>query len=294
MSKIIDLFASGPLYKSMKVSGAELTDLVWTWQNKSVRFDTHCSACDEGATWLQPNTTDIMQSIGIQLEQRPDNLRPYLVQGLQSLLRRMEFQCARNPNHRLFMGVNLHAIEYVAHRKDPRTPVESASLTKFGQLPSLADLAVGELNEFRKFIDSKDLVELNRAIGLAAHGVGIGSFVYLRRIFERLVSEAANRAREAGSPGLETFETLRMEDKLQSVKGFVPSWMVENRKLYSILSLGLHELTDQTCLDAFPAVKLATIALLEQHAEQARREQRAKEAAVQLTKIQSAITPKEA
>jgi hypothetical protein len=93
---------------------------------------------------------------------------------------------------------------------------------------------------------------------------------------------------------LETFETLRMEDKLQSVKGFVPSWMVENRKLYSILSLGLHELTDQTCLDAFPAVKLATIALLEQHAEQARREQRAKEAAVQLTKIQSAITPKEA
>jgi hypothetical protein len=85
---------------------------------------------------------------------------------------------------------------------------------------------------------------------------------------------------------------MRMEDKLQAVKGFVPDWMVENRKLYSILSTGLHELSEETCAAAFPAVKQAIIALLEQHAEHIRREARAKAAQAELEKLGSSIAAK--
>ena len=60
-------------------------------------------------------------------------------------------------------------------------------IQKIGQYPSLADIANDESRQYRQVLNAKDGAELHRAIGLAAHGVGVGSFVYLRRIFERLV-----------------------------------------------------------------------------------------------------------
>ena len=41
--------------------------------------------------------------------------------------------------------------------------------------------------------------EFTKAIGLAANGVGIGSFVYLRRIFENLVFQAFDEAKKEPS-----------------------------------------------------------------------------------------------
>ena len=41
------------------------------------------------------------------------------------------------------------------------------------------------IKQYDKELRKPDLKEFTRAIGLAANGVGIGSFVYLRRIFER-------------------------------------------------------------------------------------------------------------
>lgn len=41
----------------------------------------------------------------------------------------------------------------------------------------------------KNVLDKKSLFEFKRAIGLAAHGTGVGSFVYLRRIFEGLITE---------------------------------------------------------------------------------------------------------
>jgi hypothetical protein len=66
---------------------------------------------------------------------------------------------------------------------------EANSIQKVGQRPSVADLYSGDLSKYRKILGNK-YVEFNRAVGLNAHGVGIGAFVYLRRIFEDLVTEA--------------------------------------------------------------------------------------------------------
>jgi hypothetical protein len=61
------------------------------------------------------------------------------------------------------------------------------TVQKIGQFPSLADIANDESKTYRSVLTQEDSSEFHKAIGLAAHGVGIGSFVYLRRIFERLV-----------------------------------------------------------------------------------------------------------
>jgi hypothetical protein len=65
--------------------------------------------------------------------------------------------------------------------------------------------------------------------------------------------------------------------------------MVQNRKLYGILSRGLHELSEATCRQAFAAVKQATIALLEQHAEAAQKKKRAAQAAIELERLAQAL-----
>lgn len=285
VGKIANLLATGPQYESIEVSGKELADLVWTLQSEALRFDTFCPACKNITTWQQlPPAGDVYHTIGVHLEKKQDALQEYLIPGLTRLLRHLEFQCARQPKHRLFAAVDLRNV--ILSKNLGVRPVEKATLTKFGQLPSLADLAASELEEYRKFIDEKDLKDLQRATGLAAHGIGIGSFVYLRRIFEGLVNEAADSA-ATSSEGFDqiAFRSMRMEDKLQAISGHVPAWMVTNRKLYGILSIGLHELTENGCIEAFSAVKQGTLALLEQHAEVHRREKRAKDAASELQKL---------
>jgi hypothetical protein len=142
--------------------------------------------------------------------------------------------------------------------------VEDFTLQKIGQFPSLEDIAGADLNRFRKILDRQDFSELHRAGGLASHGIGIGSFVYLRRIFERLISKAKAEAIESGDP-LHGFDGMRMEEKIGALHAVLPRALVNNRATYGILSLGLHQLDERTCLEYFPVVRAAIMQMLEQH-----------------------------
>jgi hypothetical protein len=53
------------------------------------------------------------------------------------------------------------------------------TLIKVGQYPSVADFHIYEIKQYNKLLPAERLKEFTRAIGLAANGVGIGSFVYL-------------------------------------------------------------------------------------------------------------------
>ncbi len=61
---------------------------------------------------------------------------------------------------------------------------EDKYLMKFGQYPSVADIHIGQIKQYDKVLSKNLLKEFTRAIGLAANGVGIGSFVYLRRFLK--------------------------------------------------------------------------------------------------------------
>ncbi len=58
---------------------------------------------------------------------------------------------------------------------------------KIGQCPSRADLEKSVLKKDPKVLDEQNYSDLIRAIGLASHGIGAGSHVYLRRVFENLL-----------------------------------------------------------------------------------------------------------
>lgn len=152
------------------------------------------------------------------------------------------------------------------------------SIIKIGQYPSLADMATGDTSQFIKALGKKRLHELNKAIGLAAHGVGIGSYVYLRRVFESLIEDAHQKALLAQEWIEADYQKGRMKEKVSILKAYLPLFIIDHPQLYGILSLGVHELTEEECLKNFEALKSAILVIAEERMHEIQREARYKEA----------------
>lgn len=157
----------------------------------------------------------------------------------------------------------------------------NSMVIKVGQYPSVADIHIGKVKQYDKVLDKTILREFTKAIGLAANGVGIGSFVYLRRIFENLVFDAFNEAKNDNAVDKGQFNSLRMDEKIKSLNGYLPSFIVENNSIYGILSKGVHELTEEECLAYFDCMRQSIELILDERLEQL--EKKKKEAEVKKT-----------
>lgn len=144
----------------------------------------------------------------------------------------------------------------------------SSNFMKVGQYPSVADFHTFELKKYRKVLHAEKLREFSRGIGLAANGVGIGSFVYLRRIFEYLIFSTYDSNKSSIKIQDVDFKTMRMEDKIQSIKSYLPDFLVKNKSLYSILSNGIHALEEKECLAYFDTVRVGIEIILDQKLEE--------------------------
>jgi hypothetical protein len=155
-------------------------------------------------------------------------------------------------------------------------------LTKVGQHPSVAEIALGELRTIDKALDAVDRRELGKALGLFSHDSALGAFAYLRRVFERMIDRAHQRQAHAGQ-AIAGFAELRMDQRIAALKTELPDMVVRNSGVFSILSLGLHELTEEQCTSHFPVIKAVLFQMLEQeeHKRKAALTQRDTEAALQ-------------
>lgn len=163
---------------------------------------------------------------------------------------------------------------------------------KIGQWPSLADLQFSELDKkYNKVLDNENLKNLKKAIGLVAHGTGAGSFVYLRRIFENLIFEAFNAYKDNLSV-VNDFKTMRMEDKIELLKEYLPSQLIEMKSVYGILSKGVHELSEEDCLKYFVPIKLSIILILDQKIEEKKKAEKDAEVKKTLQTIQQSLNTK--
>ncbi|BDX38828.1 hypothetical protein CYCD_21830 [Tenuifilaceae bacterium CYCD] len=162
-------------------------------------------------------------------------------------------------------------------------------ITKIGQFPTVADFHLGEVKQYKKVISEEKLKELTRAIGLAANGVGIGSFVYLRRIFEHLIHEAYELAIKDGAVNESDFQKAKMEDKIKMLHSYLPLFLVENKAMYSILSLGIHELDEQTCLSHFDTLRVGIEIILDEKIEAIRKKEKIEAAKKKLSELKGQI-----
>lgn len=166
---------------------------------------------------------------------------------------------------------------------------EERSIMKIGQYPSVADIHIGQIKQYNKVLSKEKLREFTRAIGLAANGVGVGSFVYLRRIFESLIFEIADETINNGLVNKEIFEKSRMDEKIELLKDYLPQFLVENKSIYKILSAGIHELSEDECLAYFDVMRVSIELILDERLGALKKEAKAEKARKALSTIVSSI-----
>lgn len=223
------------LYRRLPL--ADDDDLRWLTHAEET-FDAYCWACQATSVFRKdkPNETpqEVRRSIVAEVP---------LSEARRVGLRVVSAVCARESAHRV--------VCFLA--------IDEGGLTKIGQQPSIADLKISRLSEYDRVLSPDDRADLARAEGLFAHGIGIGSFVYLRRILERMVqAEEAKLPTAAPANG-------SVVDRIKSLKGALPAFLVDNSFLYSVLSKGIHELSEDDCLLAFPVVIAAIEQILADH-----------------------------
>jgi hypothetical protein len=172
-------------------------------------------------------------------------------------------KCTRETHNNLLGRLeNCDHIFYVIFKR------YSNELLKIGQYPSKGDMDFGELDDSYKELSDHLRNELGTSIGLYAHGVGIGSFVYLRRILETLVEEAHEKAKTEQNWNEDIYIQSRMTEKIQLLSGFLPTRLVKSANLYGILSKGLHELSENECKKHYSLVRQAIQLILKQKHEE--------------------------
>jgi len=189
----------------------------------------------------------------------------------------------------------LHKITLGCKRKDDDELIffvysDNEKIIKIGQLPSMVDIQFAKISKkYDRVLSKESLKEFKRAIGLAAHGVGVGSFVYLRRIFEGLIYESFNEHEQDLRLGIEDFLKKRMEEKIELLKDYLPTQLIEMKNIYSILSKGIHELDEQECLQYFSALKLSIELILDQKIEMEIKRKKDEEVKKQIQDIAQSI-----
>jgi hypothetical protein len=225
------LFFRTPLYSDSPITDAQVKQLFV----EDLKLDGYCPSCGEKRTFRRSFSSmkaSDYQSFAVDSEIRNDDLA---------------LRCTRYDHRILF-----------------HCRIDKGRIQKIGQYPSFADIAIDESKSYSRLLSKSDAAEFHKALGLAAHDVGIGSYVYLRRIFERLIQKRFDEFKTSENWSDEDFKKLRMAERIEFLQGHLPSFLVRNAKLYSILSVGVHELDEKQCLAFFDVLKQSTIVILEE------------------------------
>lgn len=145
----------------------------------------------------------------------------------------------------------------------------SGTVEKIGQYPSAQSIAASDVAKYRSMLPKEDYDELQRAGGLIAHNIGIGSYVYLRRVFERMIARHhAEYAKERGE--IDGFGAMPMDQKVEALAAVLPSTVRDFPGMYGFLSKGLHELSEEFCKKHFPLLRSMILTIVEEdyHQEQ--------------------------
>lgn len=217
----------------------------------------------------------------------------YLVKGLGNL---KEIEIGIDPfsyYHDVFMEVDVKTVAFLCQRYYDKITIvvfhdpKNSILMKVGQFPSVADIHIGQVKQYDKVLEKSILKEFTKAIGLAANGVGIGSFVYLRRIFENLIYEVLEEAKDLID--IEAFKTQRMDEKIETLKNYLPPFIVENKQIYGILSKGIHELEEEECLAYFDCMRNSIELILNERLVQIEKKKKEEQVKKSIQEIASKI-----
>lgn len=281
------------LYDTIEITAENIGDFI-TLLNGQVRISSYCKECKAERVFTMAPYTIYWMDRG-EYEQRRlateiDTLQKllYSPQELQKNGKEWGWK-----NWQLEVDARVLVLQYVCsmneeHHLDYVVLVDNKSMRKIGQYPSVADLTFPELDVYDKVLAEEDRKEFGRAIGLYASGIGAGSYVYLRRIFERLLMQAKANAGDAIDT--EAFNRAHVDVKISMLSAYLPAALTSNHTLYGVLSKGIHELSEKECIAYFPVVKECIYMILNEWEDMRKKEEQQKAINAALSKIATSIT----
>ena len=173
---------------------------------------------------------------------------------------------------------------------------KAAEVMKLGEYPPFGAPIAARI---QKLLDTEDLELYRKGSRSEAQGLGIGAATYFRRIVESrwklLVKELRRAADRLGDTDVAVFADALRETQFSAavrmLKDAIPDKLLilngENplTLLYSPLSVQLHELTDDQCLQQAADIRIVLTALLENIADVLKDQGELKSAANRLKNI---------
>jgi hypothetical protein len=271
----IEFILHTPLYEEFYWQTGDTWDVIALKYFKGT-LDSYCPTCGKDSTFrgITPEPpNEHVRDLGLEARYKTIGQQPK-VPHVNSGVFEVTLQCTRN---------NLHHQNYIflireTRKIEDKQVLRHRFLVKIGQHPSYADLNLSSIKTYKSVLNEDLLREFSRALGLASHDVGVGAYVYLRRIFEALVEDAHEEAKKNNTWLEENYIKSRMSEKIILLKDHLPNFLVENPSMYSLLSKGIHELTEKECLDHFETLKIGIELILDEKLERKEKEQKIEKA----------------
>lgn len=229
-----------PLYSRLKLSVANARSFVAT---KDVSIRGYCASCKQTSIFRNSSADPMRDAFGRAPE----------IEGNFTVV----LECQKDTEHTLALSLNSTQLSLPNSGFPNGWAIE---LIKTGQYPSILDIAKSNYEHLDGVIAELDYFELNRATGLASHGANVAAFVYLRRIFERLIYTTAEKSGKLG----DDFSKLRMAQKVARLSDELPEIVSQEKSLYPSLSSGLHSWTEEECGTMFEILREAILLTFEE------------------------------
>ncbi len=221
---------------------------------------------------------------------------------------RKEFTCSFDPGHKIFADFIIYKASDCCNEsaelrdfRERKTVDESITMTedeqkifeqydklkyclifeKVGQEPSMADLQLFDIKKYSKVLSKERYNDFSLALGLYASGVGCGSLLYLRRVFESIVETIQEKCSKKKDWNAEEYSSKRFNEKISYLEKFgehiIPDELAGIKsKIYGLLSKGVHELSEQEAKELFPYLKYSIELILDNQIAQKEREEKIK------------------
>jgi hypothetical protein len=276
------IFLQMPLYGCVAWDPSKVFEIAATIYSPRT-LDIHCVDCGKHSTFASKNKA-VPVELTLGSFQRKQTLAasagttidlPLLPNGTFEVI----FCCARNESHQI------RYVFLILWDQENKESQLAQSIIKIGQHPSFGDLVLPELTKYSPVLNKQVLGEFKRGLGLASHDVGIGAFVYLRRVFEYLLEEAHQITKGTIGWDEENYNKSRTSERIQALREYLPVFLVKNPVIYSLLSKGLHELTEQECLEHFDVLRICIEIILDEKVESKQKAEKHRQAKLALQAV---------
>lgn len=255
-----------PLYKKMKIDGTAKTCDIFPYND--YRIELFCPICKKRRIFCFQDSSFVKIYFDQKFERQCESVKDFLLKTSYFSLK-AQADCKHNL--------------LVVYKK-----IDDSTIMKVGQYPSIYNLNE-EINnkKFIKMLGEEYAGYYKSACSLYSFNTCIGAIVYLRRIFEKILLDTYNEQKENLNIDLLDFKKMRMEDKLKKLKKYLPDILFERGfdVIYTKISNGVHNLSEDECLEIFPILKKAIEEILIDKLEMQEKQKRRIEISNQISKL---------